>query len=173
MTKVKNLTMKPVSLIVATDLANGIGKANGLLCHLPKDLMYFKAVTMGKPIVMGHKTYQSIGRALPGRPNYVLSRNEKLDIPGIHCFTSLEKCLHAINDATEVMIIGGGSIYRAAMPFASMIYQTVIHHQFDADTFFPEINNKDWQLVDETFSQKDEKNPFDVTFKRYQRVNTL
>lgn len=161
--------MQKISIIAAIDEAGGLGANNQLLCHLPADLQYFKAVTMGKPIIMGRKTYESIGRALPGRLNIVLSHSMSA-IDGVLVFDSLEKAIHQTLAEPEVMIIGGANLYSQAITIANTLYITQIHHHFAADVFFPEINSADWHCASKEFKARDERNSFDMTFCTYIRV---
>ena len=162
--------VKKIVQIVATDLQNGIGQNNALLCHLPKDLKYFKSMTTGKPIVMGHNTFKSIGRPLPKRENIVLSRRpQQSTISGVRFFENMDAALSYLHAEPEVMIIGGGALYRETQALATHLYQTLIHHTFNADTFYPEIKEEEWQLTSETFEPQDEKNPFDLSFKIFER----
>lgn len=159
-----------VSLIVATDLKNGIGLDNKLLCHLPADLKYFKSITTGHHVLMGRKTYESIGKPLPNRTNLILSRSVA-QIDGCKVF---EHILDAVsfakeNNETELFIIGGDSIYKQAIHFAHKIYLTRILHTFFADAFFPELNGSDWDLVSEQCHKADDKNKFDHCFQTYTR----
>ncbi|CEK09426.1 dihydrofolate reductase [Legionella hackeliae] len=160
--------MTIISLVAAIDENNGLGKDNHLLCHLPADLKRFKTLTMGKPIIMGKKTFDSIGKPLPGRLNIILSRQVK-DIDGTEVVDSLENALAKVSDVPETMIIGGATVYKQALPLASRIYLTVIHHQFSADVFFPEFDKALWQVEEAVFVPKDEKNNYDMTFYRYER----
>lgn len=160
--------MKQISLIAAVDERGGLGRNNQLLCHLPADLKYFKSTTMGKPIIMGRNTFESIGKALPGRVNIVLSKT-KAEIEGVSIVTTIEEALALVEDASEVMIIGGASIYQQTMPMAGRIYLTQIHHTFDADVFFPEIDSAVWRCISREFRTKDEANPYDMTFLCYER----
>lgn len=154
--------MKIISLVVAMDESRGIGKNNQLLCHLPADLKYFKQLTLGKPIIMGRKTYDSIGKPLPGRANIVIS-HQQLNIDGVKCVHSLEDALAFVQNEPEVMIIGGGQIFKQAIPYANRIYLTIIHHEFNADIFFPEFDEHIWACHSKSFRPSDEKNAFDVT----------
>jgi dihydrofolate reductase len=160
--------MTIISLIAALDEASGIGINNQLLCHLPADLQHFKTITMGKPIIMGRKTYESIGRPLPGRLNIVLS-NSCSAIEGVVVVNSLAKALAETKDIAEVMIIGGEQLFKDALPIANRLYITRIHHQFHADVFFPNIDANRWTCVDEVFRQHDEKNPYDMSFSIYEQ----
>ena len=127
-----------ISMIAAVDEKNGLGYNNQLLCHLPADLKFFKQTTTGKPIIMGRLTYESIGRQLPNRHNIVIS-HQLNDIDGVTIARSLEKAIEVSGHEHEIMIIGGAGIYKQAMPLAQQLYITKIHHQFEADVFFPEI----------------------------------
>src|SRR3954468_13409548 len=115
-----------IAAIVATDLNNGIGKDNGLLCHLPADLKFFKATTMGAPIIMGRKTYESIGRLLPGRKNIVITRSADYRLEGAEIYHSIETALQSCTEE-KVFIIGGAEIFKQAMPVISEVFRTVIN----------------------------------------------
>jgi len=155
-----------LAAIVATDLNNGIGKDNKLLCHLPNDLKFFKKTTMGCPIIMGRKTYDSIGRALPGRRNIVLTRNPDFKAAGVEIFHDMEECLKSLNEE-KVFVIGGAVIFNELMPFINEMYVTLIHHQFEADTFFPTIDLDHFKMVWDEHHYKDEKHHYDYTFQKY------
>lgn len=156
-----------IAAIVATDLNNAIGKDNKLLCHLPADLKFFKSTTMGCPIIMGRKTFESIGRALPGRKNIVITRNKDFRFEGVDVFHSVEDAVKNLKE-DKVFVIGGAEIYKQMLPFTNEIYRTLIQHKFKADTFFPEINSE-FMLVWEEAHQKDEKNAFDYVFQKLVR----
>jgi dihydrofolate reductase len=158
-----------ISLIAAIDAAGGLGLNGQLLCHLPQDLQYFKARTLGKPVIMGRKTHESIGRALPQRLNIVLSHACKT-LPGVEVVSSLEQAIQLVQDVPEVMIIGGASLYAQALPIAQRLYLTHIQHTFTADVFFPEVNWSEWQLVQEEVHAGDAHNPFAWSFNEYERV---
>ncbi len=160
--------MTLVSLIAAVDQNNGLGLNNQLLCHLPADLKYFKETTMGKPIIMGRKTYQSIGKPLPGRRNIIISRHFKTN-DNIDVVSSIEQAIHLTKEK-EIMIIGGESIYRQSIDLANRIYLTVIHHKFKADVHFPLLDETEWNCVSEVFLKKDDKNIYDLTFKTFDRI---
>jgi dihydrofolate reductase len=144
-----------VSLVVAMAANRVIGKSGGLPWRLPGDLRFFKAVTMGKPLIMGRKTYESIGRPLPGRANIVVTRTGEVNAEGItvthdfHEALKLARAIAAGNETDEVMVIGGGDIYRQALPLADRIYLTEIHAEFDGDTFFPPLGER-WHEVSRT-----------------------
>jgi dihydrofolate reductase len=135
-----------LSLIVARASNGVIGKDNQLPWHLPADLKYFKAVTMGKPIVMGRKTFQSIGRPLPGRQNIVVTRNPDFDSNGITVVHSVEAAIEAANQVAEIMLIGGTELYKLSLPLVDRIYLTEIHQDFDGDAHFPLLNSQ-WQEI--------------------------
>lgn len=160
-----------LAAIVATDLNNAIGKNNQLLWHLPADLNFFKETTMGCPIIMGRKTYQSIGRLLPGRKNIVISRNN-FKVEGAENFISVSDALHFCQQFEKVFIIGGAQIYEQTLPYLKEIYITRVQSVFDADTFFPEIKNLPFELVWEELHQADEKNKFAYTFQKWTQKNT-
>lgn len=160
--------MSIISLVAAIDEANGLGQNNQLLCHLPADLQHFKQITMGKPIIMGRKTYESIGRPLPGRSNIVLSQ-QLLSIPGVIIVPSLDQALKQLASLPEVMIIGGAQLFAQSMDKANRLYLTKIHHQFTADTFFPAIDKTLWECSKERFQAHDEQNKFDMTFCVYEK----
>ena len=136
--------MPLVSIIVATDERGAIGRDGGLPWHLPDDLKRFKALTIGKPVVMGRKTWDSIGKPLPGRLNIVVSRCRDLQIPGATVVASLEEAFAAAGDVPEVCIIGGAEIYRLALPRTDVIHLTRVHTVVQADTFFPELVPSEW-----------------------------
>lgn len=165
-----------LAAIVVTDFNNAIGKDNKLLCHLPADLKFFKSTTMGCPIIMGRKTFESIGKVLPGRKNIIISRNKNLKIEGAEVYSSFEEVMKNVKEdpsageAGKIFIIGGAEIYKLAMPGLTEIYRTLIKHEFEADTFFPEIRFADFSLVWEEEHFADEKNEFDYVFQKFVRV---
>ena len=152
-----------ISMIAAMANNRVIGKDNQMPWHLPADFAWFKRSTMGKPVVMGRKTYDSIGRPLPGRLNVVISRDESLDIEGVTTVTSIEKALELVSDVDEVMIIGGGSIYESCLPKANKLYLTYIDLEVDGDTQFPSWGESWKQSFSETY-QADEKNKHNMEF---------
>lgn len=160
-----------ISLLVAADENNVIGKDNTLPWHLPNDLKYFKNVTWGMPIVMGRKTYDSIGKPLPGRHNIVLTHNQSWQAAGVDVVHSVEE---AVNTATknaikEIFIIGGAEVFKTLLPKANKLYLTRIHHQFEGDVYLPQWQNEDWQLVSEKFCDADEKNKYPHTFQVWEK----
>ncbi len=158
-----------ISAVVVVDANNGIGKENKLLVHFPADLKRFKSITTGHSIVMGRKTFDSMGRALPNRRNILISRQRNLTAEGAEIASSLQEALNFCRDEKEVFIIGGAEIFRQAFDIIDRIYLTRIHKSFDADTFFPEINDMDWQEADRTDFKPDEKTPFSYSFITYQK----
>jgi dihydrofolate reductase len=136
-----------VSLIVAAAANDVIGVDNRLPWHLPQDLRRFRAITLGKPIVMGRRTHESIGRPLPGRRNIVLSRRPGYAAEGCEAVAGLDAALALAGDAEEVMVIGGAALYREALPLAGRIYLTRLHRAFVGDTRFPSLDNADWRAV--------------------------
>lgn len=164
--------MTKISIIVATDENNAIGKNNGLLCYLPNDLKYFKKTTEGHPVIMGRKTFESLPKgALPNRRNIVITTNRALQFDNCEMASSLEEAINLTKDESEVFIIGGGSVYRQALPLADKLYVTRIHHQFEGvDTFFPEIKPSEWKVVSDEENPADEKNKYAHTFIVLQRI---
>lgn len=166
--------MITLSIIVAMGNNRAIGKDNQLLWHLPEDLQYFKRVTMGKPIIMGRKTFESIGRPLPGRLNIVLTRQTDWQHEGVKIVHTIEDALQLaqaqslIDGIDEVMVIGGAEIYQAALPQADKLYITQVDADIDGDAFFPEVDMTQWQeLSRESFSASDSSlpsNTYDYAF---------
>ncbi|HHX8578050.1 TPA: type 3 dihydrofolate reductase [Vibrio diabolicus] len=152
-----------ISMIAAMTDNRIIGKDNQMPWHLPADFAWFKRCTMGKPVVMGRKTYESIGRPLPGRLNIVISRDETLKIEGVTTVTSIEQALEVAGDVEEVMIIGGGAIYAACLPMANKLYVTHIEAAIDGDTQFPDWGDEFKETYSETY-QADEKNAYNMRF---------
>lgn len=134
-----------ISLIVAHDKNRVIGYENDMPWHLPGDLKYFKEMTMGKPVIMGRKTFESIGRPLPGRRNIVITRNAAYEAEGIELAPSLEAALALVRDVEEIMVIGGEQIFTQALPLADKLYITLIDHEFVGDTYFPDYPG--WKLT--------------------------
>jgi len=158
-----------ISMIAAMANDRVIGKDNQMPWHLPADFSWFKRCTLGKPVVMGRKTYDSIGRPLPGRQNIVISRDESLNIEGVDVVPSIEQALEKAGEAEEVMIIGGGSIYQACLPKAHRLYITQIDADLEGDTRFPEWGEGWHPSVQESYLA-DEKNAYDMKFVVLDRV---
>ncbi|KGR89550.1 dihydrofolate reductase [Ureibacillus massiliensis 4400831 = CIP 108448 = CCUG 49529] len=135
-----------ISLIVAHDKNRVIGYENKMPWHLPGELKYFKETTMGKPMIMGRKTFESIGKPLPGRRNIIVTRNNEYSVEGIEVANSIDEALELAGDVEEVMVIGGEEIFKLVLPVADRLYITHIEHEFEGDTFFP-IYGDEWKLV--------------------------
>jgi len=147
-----------ISIVVAHSANKVIGKDGGLPWHLSEDLKRFKAITMGKPIIMGRRTCESIGRALPGRQNIVITHQADFIAEGCDVVSGINEALQIAGDADEVMIIGGGNIYAQFLPTTTRIYRTRIEATIDGDTFFPELDAADWQLVEsESFARNSDR----------------
>lgn len=151
-------------MIVACSDNRVIGSDSELPWRLPADLRSFKALTMGKPIVMGRKTYQSIGRPLPGRRNIVITRQAGFEADGCWMAQNPQQALAIAGAAEEVMIIGGGEIYRQFLAETQTIYLTEVHATIEGDTYFPELVAEDWYELSRVKHTKDEKNQFDYSF---------
>jgi dihydrofolate reductase len=161
-----------ISLLVAMDRNQVIGANNDLPWHLPNDLKFFKEKTMGNTIVMGRKTFDSIGRALPNRRNIVLSRNE-IDLPdGVELIRDVETILdmNQSNPSEELFVIGGGGLFEQILPYADRMYITLIDEDFDGDVLFPSFSMEEWVEVSRVKGVKDEKNPYDYYFIHYNRL---
>ena len=161
--------MPLVSIVVATDERGAIGRDGGLPWRLPDDLKRFKSLTMGKPIVMGRKTWDSIGKVLPGRHNIVITRKPGFAAPGVTVVASLDNALDAAGDVPEVCIIGGAEIYRLALPYTDLIHLTRVHAVVDADTYFPELGADEWDEVVVEERPADERNAFAYSFVELRR----
>ena len=160
-----------ITLIVAMGKNREIGKENQLLWHLPKDLKRFKELTSGHPIIMGRKTYESIGKPLPNRTNIVISRKNDWFEEGILIVGSIKEAVKfAKKIDEEVFVLGGGNIYEQTIDLADKLEVTLVDAVLDADTFFPKINEKIWQKTNEERHQKDEKNEFDFCFQTFERI---
>lgn len=153
-----------ISAIVAMSDNRVMGKDNQLPWHLPADLKHFKQVTMGKPIIMGRKTFESIGKALPGRKNIIITRNRDYTAKDCLVFMSLESALAALSNEEEIFIIGGAELFKATLPRIQRLYLTIIHENIDGDVFFPELNMKEWKEVQRQDFQADEANRFNYSF---------
>jgi dihydrofolate reductase len=159
-----------ISLLVAMDKNRLIGVNNQLPWHLPADLAYFKKVTMGHPIIMGRKTFEAIGKPLPGRTNIIITRNPDYQAKDCKVYTSLPEAVHNYEEAENVFVIGGAQIFKQSLPFADKLYITFIDHTFTGDTYFPEINMDEWVLESDVPGVTDEKNPYPYCFKVYRRA---
>ncbi|OJW14847.1 dihydrofolate reductase [Mucilaginibacter sp. 44-25] len=152
-----------ISIIVAIAENNAIGKNNQLLWHMPNDLKHFKDITSGRTIIMGRKTFDSVGKPLPKRRNIVVTRQD-IEIPGCEVVKSIDEGLALCQDEDEVFIGGGAEIYRQAVDKTDRIYLTIVHHHFEADTFFPAIDYNQWTEVSRERHESDEKNPYPYSY---------
>ena len=159
-----------ITIVVAMGLKNEIGANNQLLWHLPKDLKHFKEITSGHPIIMGRKTYESIGKPLPNRTNIVVSTKKDWFEEGILIVGSLKEAIKfAKKMDEEIFIIGGGNIYEQTIDLAEKLEVTQVNAELKADIFFPKINPKIWNKTNEISHEKDEKNEYDFSFQTYER----
>ena len=158
-----------VTLVVAAANNDVIGSDGDLPWHLPDDLRNFKRITTGKPIVMGRKTHESIGRALPARQNIIVTRDISYEAEGCDVAASPEEALALANGADEVMVIGGGEIYRVFLPLADRVYLTRVHADVDGDTFFPALDDAEWELVSTESHLADDRHAFAFDVMRYER----
>ncbi|KIO75159.1 dihydrofolate reductase [Pedobacter lusitanus] len=153
-----------VSIIVAIAENNGIGKDNQLLWHLPADLRHFKNTTSGHTVIMGRKTFDSVGKPLPNRRNIVITRSSSLEIPGVEVVNTLDAAIALCDPSEEVFIVGGAEIYKMAMDITDKIYLTVVKGDYEADTFFPAIDPDIWKEESSSSHEPDEKNSIGYTF---------
>ena len=153
-----------LSIVVAMDDNRLIGKDNKLPWHLPADLAYFKKITIGKSILMGRKTYDSIGRPLPNRRNIVITRNTNIVIPGCEVVSNIEQALSITKDEPEVMVIGGASLCEQLLPDVSRLYITKIEGSFDGDVYFPNYDKSEWHEVSCETHQADSLNIYEHHF---------
>ena len=164
-----------IVLIAAFAQNSVVGINNALPWHLPEDLKYFKRTTSGKAIIMGRKTYDSIGRPLPNRTNIVITRNSDFKAQGVQVVSSLQAAIdlarevNFINDVDEVMIIGGASIYEEALPQADRLYLTHVHAEVEGDAYFPAVDFSQWQESSRDDHAASDKNPYDYSFVVYDK----
>lgn len=161
-----------ISLIVAASENNVIGRDNDLPWKLPDDMKHFVRTTKGHCILMGRKNLESFGRLLPKRTNILLTRDQKYKFEGAEIFYDLQKAITFAKDSgeEELMVIGGGEIYRQCMPFADRIYLTRIHAKVDGDVYFPDLDPSFWELKSEEFHKQDEKHNYSFTFQTFERT---
>ncbi|NQD72146.1 dihydrofolate reductase [Sphingobacterium shayense] len=158
-----------ITLIVAASENNAIGKDNKMLWHLPDDFKYFKKHTTGHSIVMGRKTFLSIGKPLPERRNIVLSKDLTFNADDIDVANSISEVLTYCRDEREIFIIGGAQLYKQTLPLANKILLTRVHTEIQGDAYFPELNQKEWKLVNQENHLHDEKHAYDFTFEVWER----
>lgn len=160
-----------VSAIVAAADNNAIGKDNKLLWHLPNDLRFFKRTTSGHTVIMGRKTYESVGMPLPNRRNLVITRQEDYVLENAEVVHSLGEALTHCANEEEVFIVGGAEIYRQALPRTGRVYLTRVHADLPGDTYFPDLDENDWMLVSADKHDPDERHAYGYTFEVYERRN--
>ncbi|MFD2045815.1 dihydrofolate reductase [Ornithinibacillus salinisoli] len=160
-----------ISLLLAMDRNNVIGANNDLPWHLPNDLKFFKEVTTGNTIIMGRKTFESIGRSLPNRRNVVLSQNQTAFPDGVEVIRDIDTILqwNESNPTEEYFVIGGGALFEQILPFSDRMYITEIDEAFEGDTYFPAISMDEWIQTSKIKGEKNEKNPYDYYFIQYDR----
>ncbi len=162
------------TIVVAMGEKNEIGNENQLLWHLPKDLKHFKELTSGHPVIMGRKTYESIGKPLPNRTNIVISGKKDWFEEGILIVGSVKEALKFAKKIDEdIFIIGGGTIYEQTIDFADKLEVTLVKTSLEADTFFPKINGKKWKKANEICHERDEKNQYDFCFQTFERKSEI
>ncbi len=159
-----------VSAIVAAADNNAIGKDNRLLWHLPNDLQFFKRTTLGHPIIMGRKTYESVGRPLPNRRNIIITHQPDYAVEGAEVAHSLQEAMALCIGNNEVFIVGGAEIYKQALPILGRIYITRVHTEVAGDTFFPDLDELEWVLVSEENHAPDDRHAYAYTFLVYERM---
>jgi len=160
-----NAGPRPAIALVVAAAENGvIGRSNQLPWHLPADLQHFKAVTMGKPMLMGRRTFESIGKALPGRRSLVLTRDASFSAPGVERVASVDEAIERAAAAPEVAVIGGGEVFRLTLPLADRVYFTRVHASVAGDARFPELDPREWHCVERIARPADDKNLYAMTF---------
>ena len=162
--------MMEIAIIVAMTPQGLIGKGNQIPWHQPADLQHFKKLTMGYPIVMGRKTFESLSCLLPGRQHIVLTRNQEFSAIGCDVALSWEQVQSYSKDASKVFVIGGADIYKFTLPQAKELYVTMVYVELEGEIYFPEWDESDWKEVARKFRAKDNKNKFDMEFIQYRRV---
>lgn len=159
-----------ITLIAAVAENWALGKNNELLWHLPNDFKRFKAITSGHYIVMGRKTFESFPKPLPNRTHVIITRQKNYEVEGCIVVDSIEKALAVCPSEAPIYVIGGGEIYALALPFADQLDLTRVHHEFEADAFFPEIDVNKWKLTSAEKQPKDEKHLYEYTFETYAKI---
>lgn len=163
-----------ITIVAAVDEQKVIGKEGTLPWHLPADMRHFKTITMGHPVVMGRKTFESIGTPLPGRTNIVLSRRTDYEAPGCIVVGGVDEAIDAActEDTDRIMVIGGEAVFRQFLPRTDAMELTTVHGEYDGDVYFPEFDEDDWEVVDETHREADEANEVALTFRRLKRLRS-
>ncbi len=162
-----------LSIIVAVAKNNVIGKDNQLIWHLPEDLKRFKKLTTNHTIIMGRKTFESLGRILPNRKHVILCNDAEMNIKNenVEILDDISKLEKYKDSEEENFVIGGATIYKLLMPYANKMYVTHINEEFEGDVYFPEISENDWKITEREKGLRDEKNPFDYEYVTYERIN--
>lgn len=158
-----------ITLIVAAAENNAIGKNNQMLWHLPNDFKYFKKQTLHHSVIMGRKTFESIGKPLPERRNIVITRNQDWTAKDVDVANSLDEVLKYCRDEREIFIIGGAEIYKQALPLASKVLLTRVHTSIDGDAYFPALDANIWKLTNSDKHRQDEKHAYDYTFEVFEK----
>ena len=159
-----------ITIIAAVAKNNALGKDNQLIWHLPADLIRFKKVTLGHHVIMGRKTFESLGKPLPNRTTIIITRNKKYTANGCIVVNSLNRAIKSVKNDENPFILGGAEIYKQAMSIADVLDLTIVHQEFDADVFFPEIDNTIWIETSCKDFKADDKNKYDYSFVKYQRI---
>ncbi len=162
--------MTSISIIVAIDRNRLIGTENHLPWNIKEDLQYFRDTTLGHPVVMGKKTWLSLGKTLEGRVNIILTHDKSFEIPGCLIVNSIDQILSNFSEQ-EVFVIGGAETFRQFLPLANMIYLTRIDHDFEGDTYFPEVDWSEWEIV--FFEQKSTESGYTISFEHWKRKKTI
>lgn len=159
-----------VSIVVAAAENNVIGKDNDLIWHLPADLKHFKRLTMGHPMIMGRKTFEAIGKPLPGRTSIIITSQQDYTAAGCIVVHSLEEAIAKGRELDEIVsVIGGANVYQQALPHTDKVYLTRVHHSFEGDVYFPELPENEWQVTEQEHHEPDEKNKYSYTFLTLER----
>jgi dihydrofolate reductase len=161
-----------ISLLVAMTRKGVIGRDNQLPWHLPNDLKHFKALTLGKPILMGRRTFEAIGRPLPGRTNLVLTGNTGFSVPGVQVVGSIDEALNAVAGSPELAIIGGATVYRQTLPIVQRIYVTWVEAEVEGDTRFPPLDSVQWRPISRQDQPADERHAYALSFETLERIGT-
>lgn len=159
-----------IAMIAAMANNRVIGKDNQMPWHLPADLHFFKQSTLGKPVIMGRKTYESIGRTLPGRQNIIVTRNVDFEVDGATVVHSVERALEVADACEEIIIIGGSHLYEQMLDRVDRLYLTFIEADLEGDVFFPDFTQLSWREISHEHKQADEKNPYNMRFMCMERV---
>ena len=162
-----------ISFVVAMGKNRVIGKNNSLPWNMPADMKRFRDLTAGKPMIMGRKTYESIGRPLPNRTNIIITRDKNYNVKGCVIAHSIDEAIKAAGNVPEAMVIGGFQIFKEFFPIANKIYLTIIDNNFEGDTYFPEYTKSEWRETKKEEHKKDKENPYDYTFLVLERKNKV